>query len=277
MKRPKVCIFCGVCGGSSKEHFWPEWLASHLLPTGVKSHVTEYHTAEGKEPQRLERRSERPGSVSTKKIRAVCATCNNGWMSALESKAKPCLLALIQQSNTTLSTETIKTLALWVTVKSIVAEHATESTALTTPTDRRAVYKGGVIPSYFRIFVAFHSLTTQTAYYRQSTTLSMSAVGPDPSLPNAVFRNVQATTFLVGNVCFYLTAARVARFNGATLDPVHLMHRLWPEPLQSIDLASSSILGQPEVSLVCHSLDRLVGSPHVKYGGPLLERAASET
>lgn len=277
MKHPKTCIFCGNRGSISKEHFWPEWLAPHLAPAHPNSHVTEFRSAEGKQPPRLERRSERPGAVNTKKIRVVCATCNTGWMSALESKVKPVFLALLEGSNTTLSSQGAANVALWVTVKSIVGEHATESTALTTPADRLAVLKSQLIPDYFRIFVALHSLETQTAYYRQSTTVSKTMRGPDPPLPSKIFRNIQATTFLVGPVCIYVTAARVAGFSGAVLDPVPKMHRLWPDSLPNIELAALRPLAASDVSAICRSLDRLVADPRVKYGGPLPRHEASAT
>lgn len=269
MKRPKVCIFCGTRGGISKEHFWPQWLAAHLTPANPNLHVSELHLSEGKQPPRLERRSERPGGVHTKKIRAVCATCNNGWMSTLESKVKPVILGLLDRSGTVLSSESTANLALWVAVKSIVGEYAIEGTALTTAADRSAMFAARAIPAYFRIFVAFHSLQTQAGYYRQSTTISTSMRGPCPTLPPGIFRNIQATTFFVGPVCVYLTAVRAAGFNGAAIDPPSRMHRLWPDPATCIDLDGLLPLGWLEIQSIGTVLDRLVAHPRLKYGGPL--------
>ncbi len=269
MKRPKTCIFCGLRGNLSKEHFWPEWLAPHLEPPESNAHVTEFHSAEGKQPHRLERRSERQGSVTTKKIRAVCASCNNGWMSSLESNAKPVLLALMNRNQSTISLEESHALARWVTLKSIVGEHSTEATALTPPDDRRAFYEQRAIPAFFRIFVGYHSLRTQTAYYRQSTTVSTSMRGPEPPLPPAIQRNIEATTFLVGPLCFYVTAARVTGLRSEVLDPIRPMQRIWPEPEAPMTQLSSAVLAQADIYLVSRSLDRLVADPRVKYGGPL--------
>lgn len=269
MRRPKACIFCSSPTGLSKEHFWPEWLAPYLPTPDPYAHITEFHSAEGKHPVRLQRRSERQGAVNTKKIRAVCATCNNGWMSALESTAKPTILGLLDRSITVLSKQCVADLALWIAVKSIVGEHGVEDTALTPPDDRNAVYSTRSIPDYLRIFIAYHSLRSQAAYHRQSTTVSTTPQGPNPPLPPDIHRNIQATTFLVGSLCIYITAARVTGISAATLDPRHSMHRLWPAPPQDIDFLAIPPLGTDEIFQVGSSLDRLIAHPHVRYGGPL--------
>ena len=277
MKRPKTCIFCGKRGNISKEHFWPEWLAPHLPPAVPNSHISEFHSGEGKQPRRLERHSERPGSVNTRKIRAVCATCNNGWMSALESKVKPTILGLLSRSVTTLSEEPLRSLTLWIAVKSIVGEHSALGTALTTPDDRLALARDHTIPGYLRLFVAYHSLETQAAYYRQSTTVSTTLRGPNPSLPAGISRNIQATTFLVGSICIFVAAVRASGVDSEILDPPVAMHRLWPNPMASVDLGALQPLSAIEIALVGDSLERLVAHPGVGYGGPIPPQDESAT
>jgi hypothetical protein len=46
-------------------------------------------------------------------VRRVCATCNNGWLSALEDRAKPLLEPLILGPSRTLSAEESEMVALW--------------------------------------------------------------------------------------------------------------------------------------------------------------------
>jgi hypothetical protein len=198
-------------------------------------------------------------------------------MSALESSAKPVLLTLLKRNQSTLSPQASSALARWVAVKSIVGEHATEATALTPPTERRAVHERSAIPAFFRIFVAYHSLRTQTAYYRDSTTVSKSARGPDPGLPSGIQRNIQATTFLVGPLCFYVAAARVEGLSVVALDPNHPMHRLWPDPDAYLDFNTLPVLAQPDLFAISRSLERLVGDPRVIFAGPLPEQEYGAT
>jgi hypothetical protein len=153
VKRAKTCIFCGARGSISKEHFWPEWLAKHIPPLMRNAHVSEFHSAEGLQPKQLLRRSERPGGVNTKKIRAVCMRCNNEWMSGLESKAKPPLLALLNGSRSVLALEDAETLGRWAALKSVVGEYAIEGTALTPATERQALWQAQVVPAFFRVFL----------------------------------------------------------------------------------------------------------------------------
>jgi hypothetical protein len=268
MKRSKICIFCGSRDRISKEHFWPQWLAPFLPQSSPNSHVSEFHSGEGKQHLKLERRSERPGLVQTKKIRAVCTACNNGWISALESKSKPIFIRLINRSAAYISNEEAQTLALWITVKSVVGEYAMEGTALTPQSDRALLFSSQLIPEYFRIFIAYHSLQVQTGYYRQSTTISTSIHGPVPPLPRDVSRNIQATTFFLGPLCIYVTASKIAGFNSETLDPFFSMYGIWPNENSEIDLGMYSPLNLRAVEYVGRSLDRLIKHPRVRYGGP---------
>lgn len=277
MKSPKTCIFCACRGKISKEHFWPEWLALHIPVAEPYAHINEFHTAEGKMPAKLERRSERQGGVNTKKIRAVCVNCNNRWMSSLESKVKPTLLDLFGSHDGELTPEAAQTLALWIAVKSIVAEHAAPGTTLTPASDRNAVFRTHAIPNYFQIYIGYHTLQTQAAYHRQSTTVSLSLRGPDPPLTLECTRNIQATLFLVGPLCIYLAAARVAGFDFTTLAPPYPMLMLFPQVPLETRLRSFPPLGTIEMFMVGKSLDRLIAHPNTKYGGPLPPQTSSAT
>jgi hypothetical protein len=266
LRRP--CIFCGTPEGLSKEHFWPEWMALHLPVPPSTSNIGEFYESEGKQPHRLERRSERPGAVHTKKIRAVCGRCNNGWMSVLETRAKPILLQFITREGTVLLPDQCEVLSLWASVKAIVGEYSTDDTAMTLMDDRHAVRQDRV-PSYFRIFLALHELKTHSGYARHSTTLSLSREGPVPSLPRTISRNIQAISFIVGPLLFYVACARVSGFNLSALDPRGLMHRLSPMPDAAIDLQETKALTQGQVASISNLLPSFWSSPITHYGGPL--------
>ena len=268
MKRPKICLFCGSKVRISKEHFWPQWLAQHLPKHPTGAHISEFHEGQAKHPPLLKWRSERPGAVVTKKIRAVCVTCNNTWMSSAEEKIKPIILSLLRGSGP-VSVQAAAALAYWVALKSIVGEHATENTALTPPQDRHALRESGLIPNYFRLFVASHTLEAHSGYYRHSGTISQSLSGPSPSLPNGIARNIHATTFLVGRLCFYVTAIRATGINRTLLDPKPPMHRIWPLPSDHFALEALTSLNAFQVHMLSRSLERVFQHSAVRYGGPV--------
>ncbi len=107
------CVFCGASGGAtlSKEHVTPKWLLEHLeLPEddllfqGVASSATDDLT-----------RSPRIHSTFNFVQGHVCRTCNNGWMSRLESTAKGIVTPLIDQDRSlaSLSTQELEILVKW--------------------------------------------------------------------------------------------------------------------------------------------------------------------
>lgn len=72
-----TCIFCGGKAGN-REHIIAQWLIETM---GVKKSVITVASLDGK-GNRTERSSHKLNNYVSK---AVCSTCNNGWMSELES------------------------------------------------------------------------------------------------------------------------------------------------------------------------------------------------
>ena len=264
----KLCIFCGRHDGLSKEHIWPEWMASYLPIGTPNANISEVHSGIPKQASVLQRRSERPGPVHTKKVRAVCRRCNNGWMSEIEGRAKSPLLSALTSQDLNIDTAQIAALAVWAVLKAIVGEHASED-HLTPYEDRSRLRSSQAIPPYFRVFVAKHEGKTRTAYIRHSATLSLSLKGPTPPLPKGIDRNVQITTLLVGPLCFHITATRVHDIGAALLDPVRAMHRIHPSPNETVDLSQSFLLSDIDMHLNAQAIERIMHHPRVKYGGDL--------
>jgi len=82
----RKCVFCGGAPVTA-EHAWPAWLQPHLTTPGTVV-SRRWGTAENM-----------TGVETPKpdvKVRRVCITCNNGWMSDLEGKAKDVLLPMVQ-------------------------------------------------------------------------------------------------------------------------------------------------------------------------------------
>lgn len=100
------CPFCDRPWGQrvrrSKEHVLPQWLRKHTpgLPAGSTTHATglglslDGRAYEPVEPITIHRKA----TVLTTFTRSVCETCNNGWMSALETAAEPVFMSLVAAS-----------------------------------------------------------------------------------------------------------------------------------------------------------------------------------
>src|SRR3989337_3115102 len=119
-RRPqKQCIFCDQ-PANSKEHFWPEWMHSLLPQLPDPTHGREVHDYNPHTGVKKRGVRGRPGAVHTIKIRAVCETCNNGWMNCLEQDVRPFLTPLIEATPVALDYEQMAVIARWIALKCIV-------------------------------------------------------------------------------------------------------------------------------------------------------------
>jgi hypothetical protein len=110
------CVFCGRTP-VTKEHLWPDWLRREAgLRGGFEFRIEQ--DADAVETRDV--RFTRP--PFTQVVRAVCATCNGGWMSKIEANAKPILQDLIYANGTTLDPDAQRKLATWAFLKACVFE-----------------------------------------------------------------------------------------------------------------------------------------------------------
>lgn len=103
----RVCVFCGGAP-VTKEHIWPQW-AQWTVPAPTPSPIHRVVEVEGQE--RFE--SSRLGQAFSETSRTVCASCNNGWMSRLETATKELFVAMTGGGPLILDREMQQTLAAW--------------------------------------------------------------------------------------------------------------------------------------------------------------------
>jgi hypothetical protein len=99
----RTCVFCGQ-GVVSNEHVWPKWIREEVaLRYG---NVKWDALRDGKV---------RSTPVLDAQVKRVCETCNNGWMSDLEGRAKPVLVPMMFGAlpQISLSPEDQGVVALW--------------------------------------------------------------------------------------------------------------------------------------------------------------------
>lgn len=108
----RTCIFCHK-KASTKEDAWPLWLMDQF-PTSRTSYMD------------AERGGQKLGSWPVAKpklpVKWICATCNNGWMSSLENKAKPILESILNDKLNIIDALCQSTLARWAVKTAIVLE-----------------------------------------------------------------------------------------------------------------------------------------------------------
>ncbi len=86
VRQQGTCLFCGKRGSQTKQHVFGEWLRDLDLKGRSR-----WEVEQGAD---TERHILPAGSLFSKKLRIVCKTCNTGWMSRLETAAKPHIMAM---------------------------------------------------------------------------------------------------------------------------------------------------------------------------------------
>lgn len=199
--------------GLSKEHLWPDWLSKMYVRSGNEKHTFGSRTHMNKEMTH-DGVYERPGLLYSLKIRVVCQSCNNGWMSQVENETKPILLRMINGESHKIKDGELATLSFWVVMKVITAEFSEKSSKLhvTPVNERRAMMEERKIPNFFNIFLGVHSTGHNSAWHRHSWTMSLSPKGPTPPLERRE-RNAQSIAFILGPIFIYILNVRLQGFN----------------------------------------------------------------
>jgi hypothetical protein len=256
----RVCIFCDD-PVTSKEHIWSRWM--HPLLDGNKSgynRQTITRWRDGKEE--IAGPVGKPGNVSDIQVRAVCKTCNNGWMNRQEQLVRPFFEPMIKGEKIVLEPEQLGALAVWCAIKFIVMEHSAIETALTPRDERLKLREEGKIPEYFRIYIGNHNSKSFSASVRHSHTMALSAVGPKPEL-NGTDRNIQTITLLMGRLFIHLNAARVDGFEieqAYWISRVWDECRIWPDANCSLAWPHRPLVSDNGLGLIGNTLDTLLTS-----------------
>lgn len=95
---PPPCIFCDNNSGS-REHLWPDWLLKRHTFGPIKMQIG------------TKQRIIKP--TPELKVKTVCGTCNNGWMSQLEADNIPIIGPMSDGTPTTLDTAAQTLVAAW--------------------------------------------------------------------------------------------------------------------------------------------------------------------
>ena len=122
----RKCVGCEKLSAEAsrtREHILPQWLASEVEMPGVS--LKHYRHDESEQRDDLLR----DHSLKTFVVKNVCATCNNGWMSRLESQSKPILSGLMNLKSTLLqlSDGDRATIAAWAIKTAFMIASAQET------------------------------------------------------------------------------------------------------------------------------------------------------
>jgi hypothetical protein len=113
-----LCAFCNSDEPLTREHLWPEWIAGVMKISDSVSISHKFGIA-GEENHLREFRRK----PFREKVRAVCADCNNGWMSRLETEMKRYTLPILEGRGRHLHERAQAVVSMWAAVKLLVGEY----------------------------------------------------------------------------------------------------------------------------------------------------------
>jgi hypothetical protein len=198
----RKCIFCGG-SGMTKEHYWPQWLeALHTRPVAGHMHWLSYKPTD--EQNLILNESQRPLSALKSTLSRVCGPCNNGWMSRLQTSAKPVLTELFYGRWPKMSRSDFLALARWATMFAMVIEFADPRSVAVSQAQRTDFMNSGRPPHLFKIWMGQFTKYSHNdgGFYHRAL------VSHRPLTERPAFSNTHSNVFAVGEVLFYVIAAQ---------------------------------------------------------------------
>lgn len=141
----RTCMFCGN-KASTVEDAWPLWLMERFPRSGKARTYREIgvHTF-----------NDWPTPKPRLRVKRLCKDCNNGWMSRLESAAKPLFESILDQQPFAVDVPAQITLARWATKTAMVLETIdSHRTWFYDETERLLMCKSQTIPQRTSVWIA---------------------------------------------------------------------------------------------------------------------------
>ena len=182
----KHCLFCENFA-NSKEDTFPLWLLEV-----IGKHEDMYKTVRGL-PTTVQKGS------AVLRIRTVCETCNNGWMSELEEDVIPVLRPLLLDLSIPLSSEQQSLLATWVMKTGMVLDSIYKHVHFYQKDERKNLRQSRTVPDGTAIWIG--------RFFGNGKHAGLSDFALD-SPPHLKVANGCVITFVLGHVIFQVLSVR---------------------------------------------------------------------
>jgi hypothetical protein len=164
-----------------------------------------------------------PQKQFTMTVRAVCGTCNNGWMAALEGRLKPFFEAALNGTGRVVEADLQRDLAAWA-LKTLMMVESQQKPAqpVILPEEYQHLYAHGEPSSRVRAWMAAYAGAVSTAVghiYALDVT-----VGEDDPRHGSLWGG----TIVFGPVLFHLLGSDLPDLLGSAEMDAPAVHQLWP-------------------------------------------------
>lgn len=226
----RTCVFCHQSGALTKEHVYPQWIwrqygqgkrPSKYVDEGPSRFLES--TARGAEDfvhQFLLPANNKPNLHPTGlAAKAVCGPCNNGWMSALETRFSEIISSLKSGRTWRPSAENIRDFRRWALKTILLYEQAEPEIKLANAAAYAAVHQDVESPGTFYLGLA--RVGGEYAFSIFGAPLATSTADPDLLMATNASGIKFATGFVIG-IAGILLIARYSPYE--TRKPARLDH-----------------------------------------------------
>lgn len=200
VKKRGKCIYCGAIGLLSREHVFGRWLAETYSSAGLRHTVQRLSRSEVMEifpktpPKYHFRNIERKEGNYQLKVRNVCQSCNNGWMSKLHTEAKDLVKLLADGGWRQFNASELEILSRWALMVSINLECHAHILASIRPHLKDLM--GGKMPMGWRVYIG-QLPTNKHANYSHTRIIETGM-----HIEGDLYQKVKNTAFCIEKVIF---------------------------------------------------------------------------
>jgi hypothetical protein len=218
----RQCAFCGSTENITREHVWPKWASGHVSKEDTFTAFRQF-VGDGFEPEEPHSREQRPFDWT---VKAVCESCNNGWMATLESAARTALFSsAFAGRGRTLHQGGQRTLAAWGLKTAMMVEQTNTQVKRGIPRAEYAyLYERGEPSERVRVWLGSYAGEAVAGAVPFGKDVNMDA-RPDRERGE---RDVWGATVLFGPVVFQIIGTHLHNL----LDELDMAtpntHQIWP-------------------------------------------------
>jgi hypothetical protein len=161
---------------------------------------------------RSESVTRRSGDPHSRRIRRVCAECNNGWMSQLQQAAKPYLVPMLTGERVELRKNAQTLIAAWSAMMAMVAEFMDPEMVAVPSDDRLFLRYNRHPPRHWRIWIAQHRRESHPLYTHNVLPFGTEEEVERLPRDTTADPNAQTSTICVGKqLLVHVMNSRIAR------------------------------------------------------------------
>ena len=262
----RECVWCGS-PANSLEHVYPQWLRK--LP-GPATFIAQHGGYQDPSPQLVTRadgsggweeylstRGTRTPNVHEVQVKAVCASCNNNWMSQMETEVEPIVRKLAQGQVSLVPAHEARTLAVWAHKTFLMYNQWEDKRDRRySAEDYEEFHEDRVPAADVRLYLTYCPEATIGLWSDSRCVIppgADAAAYMDAHHPNCASSLIALDGLVIMEHWFardYPTHARVKKFASPVRSASHArmqksgIHQLWPEPTDLHDWRRTELSGR---------------------------------